>query len=404
MTKADLILGAQWGDEGKGKMVDLLAKEYDFVVRFGGGHNAGHTIVANGKKYALHSIPSGILYEKCKNVIANGVVLNPSALLEEMAQFGGVEALKERLFISHNAHLILPYHESLDKLKERSAKIGTTGKGIGPAYADKISRSGFLAIDLQKPKELCEKILAKYSELGELYSADSMYFKAPNKNELLELLESYKSALGGFLCDCSELLWEALERDKKVLLEGAQGSMLDIDHGTYPFVTSSNTTAGGACTGTGLPPSSIGRVIGISKAYCTRVGNGPFPTEQDNQIGENLRQKGGEFGVTTGRARRCGWLDAVALKRACKLSGISEIALMKLDVLDGFERVCVGVSYGENGCKYREFSGWENSAGVREFSKLPQKAQDYIKALEEIIGVKISMISTSAEREDTIFK
>ena len=413
-TKADLIVGIQWGDEGKGKMVDLLAQNYDYVVRYQGGHNAGHTIVVEGKKYALHLIPSGILYPKCKNIIGNGVVISPSALIEEMQQFSELEG---RLFISTKAHLILPYHEFLDKLSEKRAKkaIGTTGKGIGPAYTDKIARKGFRVGDLRDTQSLCEKIL----ELMEEKDIINLGGEIPTKEALKATLDSYAQALLPFIANTTDMLWKAMDRGEKILCEGAQGSMLDIDHGTYPFVTSSTTTASGACSGTGISPRELGDVIGITKAYCTRVGNGPFVTEEEGEIGETLRQKGGEFGVTTGRARRCGWLDAVAVKYACRLNGVNALAMMKLDVLDGFDEVKVCVQYQDkNGnvlesfhfdfegiCSiYKTFKGWDKAAGIREFDALPKEAQEYILELEKFIGVKFTMISTSPDRNDTIFR
>ena len=274
MAKADLIVGIQWGDEGKGKMVDMLACNYDYVVRYQGGHNAGHTIVVNDAKYALHLIPSGILYDKCKNIIGNGVVINPQALIDEMKQF---KNLKDRLFISSKAHLILPYHEGLDKLKE-SAKdaIGTTKKGIGPAYTDKVSREGLRIGELRDIESLCDKILNKYED----NNFKNINTKIPSRESLLQELEGYARELVPFITDTTTMLWEALDRGEKILCEGAQGSMLDVDFGTYPFVTSSNTIAAGACSGTGIAPRYLGDVIGIMKAYCTRVGNGPFPTEE----------------------------------------------------------------------------------------------------------------------------
>lgn len=413
MAKADLIVGIQWGDEGKGKMVDMLACNYDYVVRYQGGHNAGHTIVVNGTKYALHLIPSGILYDKCKNIIGNGVVINPQALIDEMKQFKNLEG---RLFISSKAHLILPYHEGLDKLKE-SAKdaIGTTKKGIGPAYTDKVSREGFRIGELRDVESLCEKILNKYKN----NNFKNINTNTPSRESLLQELEGYARELAPFITDTTTMLWEALDRGEKILCEGAQGSMLDVDFGTYPFVTSSNTIAAGACSGTGIAPRYLGDVIGIMKAYCTRVGNGPFPTEEIGEMGEYLREKGGEFGVTTGRARRCGWLDAVLVKYACKLNGANKLAVMKLDVLDGLDTIKVCVGYEDDkGNKlescfddlslakpiYREFKGWDKTAGIREFESLPKEAQAYILELEKIIGVKIEMISTSPDRLDTIIR
>lgn len=418
MSKADLIVGIQWGDEGKGKMVDLLARNYDYVVRYQGGHNAGHTIVVDGKKYALHLIPSGVLYPQCKNIIGNGVVISPSALIEEMEQFkemyGGLQG---RLFISTKAHLILPYHEMLDKLNEQQAKqaIGTTCKGIGPTYTDKVSRKGIRIEELKDTKTLAKKVLEKLEELA------SRGFKTeiPTLESLERELESYAKVLLPFLANTTNMLWQAMDKGEKILCEGAQGSMLDIDFGTYPFVTSSTTISAGACSGTGIAPRELGEVIGIIKAYCTRVGNGPFPTEETGNIGENLRNKGSEFGVTTGRARRCGWLDAMAVKYACRLNGASALAMMKLDVLDGFEEIKVCIAYeNERGERleefpssltnikpiYQTFQGWDKTACIREFDKLPQNAKDYILALEKFIGVKIKMISTSPDRNDTIFR
>lgn len=418
MSKADLIVGIQWGDEGKGKMVDLLARNYDYVVRYQGGHNAGHTIVVDGKKYALHLIPSGVLYPQCKNIIGNGVVISPSALIEEMEQFkemyGGLQG---RLFISTKAHLILPYHEMLDKLSEQQAKqaIGTTCKGIGPTYTDKVSRKGIRIEELKDTKTLAKKVLEKLEELA------NRGFKTeiPTLESLERELESYAKALLPFLANTTNMLWQAMDKGEKILCEGAQGSMLDIDFGTYPFVTSSTTISAGACSGTGIAPRELGEVIGIIKAYCTRVGNGPFPTEDTGSIGENLRNKGSEFGVTTGRARRCGWLDAMAVKYACRLNGASALAMMKLDVLDGFEEIKVCIAYeNEKGERleefpssltnikpiYQTFQGWDKTACIREFDKLPQNAKDYILALEKFIGVKIKMISTSPDRNDTIFR
>ncbi len=413
-TKADLIVGIQWGDEGKGKIVDLLAQNYDYVVRYQGGHNAGHTIVVDGKKYALHLMPSGILYPKCKNIIGNGVVISPSDLIKEMGQF---KDLENRFFISQKAHLILPFHNFLDKLHEKNAKkaIGTTGKGIGPAYTDKIARRGIRIEELVNTTSLCQKILEQIVQRD----LQNFGFEIPKKEVLQSQLDFYAQSLLPFLANTTHLLWEAMDRGEKILCEGAQGSMLDIDHGTYPFVTSSTTTAAGACSGSGIAPRELGEVIGVMKAYCTRVGNGPFPTEEEGEIGALLQQKGGEFGTTTGRARRCGWLDAMAVKYACRLNGVSALAMMKLDVLDGFKEVKVCVGYRDKQGKvleaypsdisevkplYKAFEGWDKTAGVRDFEKLPKNAKNYIFALEEFLGVKIAMISTSPDRHDTILR
>lgn len=418
MSKADLIVGIQWGDEGKGKMVDLLARNYDYVVRYQGGHNAGHTIVVEGKKYALHLIPSGILYPACKNIIGNGVVISPKALIEEMQQFENLHGgLQGRFFISTKAHLILSYHEILDKMSEKSAKIaiGTTGKGIGPAYTDKVARSGIRVEELKNTESLSQKVLEKLQNLAQ----KGLEISLPTQAELKAELDLYANTLLPYATNTTAMLWKAMDKNEKILCEGAQGSMLDIDFGTYPFVTSSTTIAAGACSGTGIAPNELGKVIGITKAYCTRVGNGPFPTEEEGEIGETLRTKGGEFGVTTGRARRCGWLDAMAVKYACRINGVSALAMMKLDVLDGFEaiKVCVGYTDAQGNPLedfpsditqvkpiYQNFQGWDKTAGVREFSDLPKNAQEYILALEKFIGVKIAMISTSPDRNDTIFR
>lgn len=411
---ADLIVGIQWGDEGKGKIVDALAGGYDYVVRYQGGHNAGHTIVVDSKKIALHLLPSGILYPQCKNVIGNGVVINLEALLKEMSAF---ENLQGRLFISDKAHIILPYHEILDKAKEKSkntSAIGTTGKGIGPCYGDKVSRNGVRLMDLKHPHILKAKIESIYQQAQ--YAASLYGAELPSVENVLSHLESLREQILPFVTDTTQLLWEAQKKGEKILCEGAQGSMLDIDHGTYPYVTSSSTIAAGACSGSGLAPRDIHKVIGIAKAYCTRVGNGVFPTEELGQIGERLREAGGEFGTTTGRARRCGWFDAVAVRYACALNGCESLSIMKLDVLDGFRRIKVCVGYEYEGKEigyiptdyecvkpiYREFEGWDKTCGIREFNALPIQAQTYIKELEKIIGVKISMVSTSPEREDTI--
>jgi len=414
--KASLVVGLQWGDEGKGKIVDNLAQEVDYVCRFAGGHNAGHTIVANGKKYALHLVPSGILNKKAINIVGNGVVLSPKDFIKELEQF---DELEGRIFISDKAHLLLPYHAEIDKARERlkgDKAIGTTGKGIGPAYGDKITRVGHRVGELLNPKKLTQDIMNYFAINKPIF--DAMGVETPNETELLEELEEYSKALKPFITDTTLMVWEALDKNKKILLEGAQGTMLDIDHGTYPYVTSSTTISAGACSGLGIAPHTIGEVIGIAKAYCTRVGNGPFPSEDLGEAGEYLRQKGHEFGTTTGRPRRCGWFDAVAMRHAVRLNGVSKIALMKLDVLDGLDevKVCVGyeidgkevdyVPYSLEGAKpiYKSFKGWEKSEGIKEFDKLPKEAREYIKALEDLSGAKIGMISTSPDRDDTIIR
>lgn len=413
---ADLVVGIQWGDEGKGKIVDALAKTYDYVVRYQGGHNAGHTIVVNGQKIALHLIPSGILYPHCKNVIGNGVVIDPSALLRELEPFTNLQG---RLFISDKAHIILPYHSVLDKAKELSKKdkaIGTTGKGIGPAYTDKIARNGIRMVDLRSFGALEQKVTNAIDDMQILQ--ERYAFTLPSVDSVMSALESSAKVLLPFVCDTTQFLWKAQEEGKKILCEGAQGSMLDIDHGTYPFVTSSSTTASGACSGTGLAPRDLKEVIGVAKAYCTRVGNGVFPTEDFGNEGEYMRQKGAEFGTTTGRSRRCGWFDAVAVKYACRLNGCTKLGIMKMDVLDGLDTIKVCTAYKYKGETityiptdyenvkpiYTEFAGWESVANIRDESRLPKNAKAYIDFLEQYIGVKISLISTSPEREDVIVR
>ncbi|MEK6658621.1 MAG: adenylosuccinate synthase [Campylobacterota bacterium] len=413
--KADLVVGIQWGDEGKGKIVDRLAKEYDFVCRSQGGHNAGHTIWVDGTRYALHLIPSGVLNPAAINIIGNGVVLSPSSIIKEMQQFDNLEG---RLFISDKAHLNLPYHSLIDQAREKlkgEKAIGTTGKGIGPSYSDKINRIGFRVGELLSPAKLCDSIMDYFEQNRAIF--DILDVKTPSKSELLSELEEYKAKLASFITDTTQMLWKVLDEDgKRVLLEGAQGTMLDIDHGTYPFVTSSSTVSAGACTGLGLNPKDIGKVTGIVKAYCTRVGNGPFPSEDLGEEGKKIRENGHEFGTTTGRPRRCGWFDAVACRYASRLNGCDELALMKLDVLDGFSEVKVCVAYELDGMQidylpenldsvkpiYKSFKGWDKSKGARKFEDLPKEAQDYIKAIEEITKTKVGIISTSPERDDTI--
>jgi adenylosuccinate synthase len=416
MSKADVVVGIQWGDEGKGKIVDKLAQEYDMVCRSQGGHNAGHTIWVDGTKYALHLIPSGILNPEAVNVIGNGVVLNPPSIIKEMEQFDNLEG---RIYISDKAHLNLPYHSLIDiareKLKGDNA-IGTTGKGIGPAYADKINRVGQRAGELLNPEKLCENIMAYFTENRVIFEA--LEVAIPNESELMSELKEYSEKLSPFITNTTNMVWDALDKDKKVLLEGAQGTLLDIDHGTYPFVTSSNTVSAGACSGLGLSPKDMGTVTGIVKAYCTRVGNGPFPSEDFTEAGERMADVGKEFGTTTGRKRRCGWFDAVSVKYASRLNGCDQLSLMKLDVLDGFEKIKICTGYEVNGevidympsnmddvkPVYEEIDGWDSVVGCREFDKLPATAKQYIERIEELTKTKVGIISTSPEREDTIIR
>lgn len=416
MTKADLIVGIQWGDEGKGKIVDMLSQNYDLVCRSGGGHNAGHTIWVDGVKYALHLVPSGILHPNIINIIGNGVVVNPEVLIKEMAQF---ENLKGRFYISDRAHLNLAYHSLIDQAKERlkgDKAIGTTGKGIGPAYADKISRTGHRVGELLDPELLSANLMNDF-EANRVY-LDALGVKIPSKDEIYQELKGFKEALAPYIADTTQILWKAMDENKKILLEGAQGTLLDIDHGTYPYVTSSNTISAGACTGLGLSPKSIGDVIGILKAYTTRVGNGAFPTEDHGVDGQTMCEVGKEYGTTTGRRRRCGWLDAVAVRYASRLNGVDSYALMKLDVLDGFKTIKICKAYEYNGKLidympanldevtpvYEELEGWDSISGIKSYDELPQNAKKYIERIEELTGVRVSIVSTSPERSDTILR
>lgn len=416
MSKADLIVGIQWGDEGKGKMVDMLAQNYDMVCRSQGGHNAGHTIWVDGVRHALHLIPSGVLNPEAINIIGNGVVLSPESIIKEMEQFSNLEG---RLFISDKAHLNLPYHALIDQAKERlkgDKAIGTTGKGIGPAYAEKISRTGFRVGELLNPSKLTVSIIEFFEQNKAIF--DVLEIDTPNEKELLELLESYKKELAPLIANTTIMVWDAIDADKKILLEGAQGTLLDIDHGTYPYVTSSSTVSAGACTGLGISPKDIGQVTGIVKAYTTRVGNGPFPSEDFTDEGQKIADIGKEVGVTTGRGRRCGWFDAIAVKHAARLNGCDQLSLMKLDVLDGFPKIKICVAYDLNGERidympsdldnvkpiYEEFDGWDKVEGVREYDALPENAKKYIEKIEEVTSVKVGIVSTSPERADTIIR
>ena len=416
MTKADLIVGIQWGDEGKGKIVDMLSQNYDLVCRSGGGHNAGHTIWVDGVKYALHLVPSGILHPNIINIIGNGVVVNPEVLIKEMAQFKNLEG---RFYISDRAHLNLAYHSLIDQAKERlkgDKAIGTTGKGIGPAYADKISRTGHRVGELLDPELLSANLMNDF-EANRVY-LDALGVKIPSKDEIYQELKGFKEVLAPYIADTTQILWKAMDENKKILLEGAQGTLLDIDHGTYPYVTSSNTISAGACTGLGLSPKSIGNVIGILKAYTTRVGNGAFPTEDHGDDGNTMCEVGKEYGTTTGRRRRCGWLDAVAVRYASRLNGVDSYALMKLDVLDGFKTIKICKAYEYNGKLidympanldevtpvYEELEGWDSISGIKSYDELPQNAKKYIERIEELTGVRVSIVSTSPERSDTILR
>jgi adenylosuccinate synthase len=419
---AIVLLGAQWGDEGKGKATDILGDRVDYVVRYQGGNNAGHTVVIGDQKYALHLLPSGILSPNVIPVIGNGVVIDPAVLLEEIKGLNERGIDTSKLIISSNAHLITPYHRTIDKVSERflgKAKIGTTGRGIGPAYADKISRIGIRVQDL-----FDESILQKKLE-GALKDKNQVLTKVFNRkdmqvSEILEEYLGYAEVLRPYIADTALLLNQALEQGKTVLLEGSQGTLLDVDHGTYPFVTSSNPTAGGACTGSGIGPTKIERVIGIVKAYTTRVGSGPFPTELENEDGEKLRTIGHEYGTTTGRNRRCGWYDAPIARFAVRINGLTDFFLTKLDVLTGWEKIPVCVAYEIDGKRveeipssqtdfhhalpiYEYLPGWtEDISKARKLSDLPKNAQDYIAFLEEISGAPMSAIGVGPGRDETI--
>ncbi|MBB1246364.1 adenylosuccinate synthase [Streptomyces durbertensis] len=417
-----VLLGAQWGDEGKGKATDLLGGSVDYVVRFQGGNNAGHTVVVGDQKYALHLLPSGILSPTCTPVIGNGVVVDPSVLLSELAGLNERGVDTSKLLISGNAHLITPYHTEVDKVTERflgKRKIGTTGRGIGPTYADKINRVGIRVQDLFDESILLQKVEAsldfKNQVLAKLYNRRSI-----KPEQVVENLLGYADQLRDYVCDTTLVLNNALDDGKVVLFEGGQGTLLDVDHGTYPFVTSSNPTAGGACTGAGVGPTRINRVIGILKAYTTRVGAGPFPTELFDADGEALRTIGGEKGVTTGRDRRCGWFDAVIARYATRVNGLTDFFLTKLDVLTGWERIPVCVAYEIDGKRVEELPysqtdfhhakpiyeflpGWsEDITKAKTFADLPKNAQGYVKALEEMSGAPISAIGVGPGRDETI--
>jgi adenylosuccinate synthase len=417
-----VLVGAQWGDEGKGKATDLLGGSVDYVVRYQGGNNAGHTVVIGDQSYALHLLPSGILTPGCVPVIGNGVVIDPAVLLQELDGLNARGVDTSRLLISANAHLITPYHRTVDKVTERflgNNRIGTTGRGIGPTYADKISRIGIRVQDLFDPGILAKKVEAA------LHDRNQMLVKLYNRraiqaDAIVEEYLGYAERLRPYVTDTSLLLNKALDEGKVVLLEGSQGTLLDVDHGTYPFVTSSNPTSGGACAGSGIGPTKISRSIGILKAYTTRVGAGPFPTELFDADGAALRSKGHERGVTTGRDRRCGWFDAVIARYATRVNGLTDFFLTKLDILTGWEQVPVCVAYDVDGVRHDELPmtqtdfhhakpiyeflpGWdEDITKAREFSDLPANAQSYVRTLEQMSGAPISAIGVGPARDATI--
>lgn len=421
---AIVVLGAQWGDEGKGKATDLLATTdpIDYVVRTSGGHNAGHTIVVNGEKFATHLLPSGILTPGATSVIGNGVVVSPQALFEELAEFESRNVELGRLVISANAHIIASYHGVIDKVSERflgKNQIGTTGRGIGPAYADKVNRVGIRVSDLFDEELLRTKVEAALDLRNHLLT--KVYNRrAIEVDAVVEELLAYTDRLRPMVADTSLMLNRALDEGKTVLFEGAQATMLDVDHGTYPFVTSSSPIAGGVCTGAGVGPTRIDRVIGVIKAYTTRVGSGPFPSELFDEDGEALQRIGGEIGVSTGRKRRCGWYDAVIARYSARINGLTEFFLTKLDVLDNWDRIPVCVAYEIDGVRHEEmpmtqseflrakpiyeyFDGWcEDISGCRDFDDLPKNAQVYVKALEEISGARFWGVGVGPGREQTV--
>jgi adenylosuccinate synthase len=421
---AVVLIGAQWGDEGKGKITDFLAEKASMIVRSQGGNNAGHTVVVDGEEFKLHLIPSGILYSEKTCVIANGVVIDPAVLIGELDHLieRGVKVAK--LLISGNAHVIMPYHRLLDGLEENARgdnKIGTTKRGIGPAYMDKTARTGIRMSELIDPEEFAAKLRRNLAEkntlITKVYGAEPLEFE-----EIYQEYEGYAARLREYVTDTSLAIAQTMVKGSKVLFEGAQGTLLDLDHGTYPFVTSSYPIAGGACTGAGVGPTTIDRVVAVLKAYTTRVGEGPFPTELTDEIGQKIQKVGCEFGTTTGRARRCGWFDAVIARYAVRINGISDFALTKLDVLTGLETLKICVGYNVRGeridefpqsqkiltqCEpiYEEMPGWqEDITSVKKFEDLPKNAQNYVRRLEELSGVQTTIVAVGPGREQTIVR
>ena len=419
-----VVVGTQWGDEGKGKVVDLLASSADIVVRFQGGNNAGHTLVVNGEKTICHLIPSGILHEDKKCLIGNGVVVDPAVLLEEMNDLEkrGISVTPERLSLSEKAHIVMPYHKAIDLAREAakgSGKLGTTGRGIGPCYEDKVARIGIRAVDLLEPDTLEAKIRTNLKEknfyLEKFLKAEPLEFQP-----IYEKYSSMAEILAPFIADVSQEIDQAIKVGKTILFEGAQGTHLDVDHGTYPFVTSSNPISGTVCTGAGVGPDKLHHVVGIVKAYTTRVGAGPFPTELLDETGDYIQERGAEFGATTGRRRRCGWLDLVVVRDSVRLNGLTSLSITKLDVLTGLERVKVCVGYELDGrriesrpaslkklarCKplYEDLPGWkEDISSAKAVKDLPPQARNYLKVIEERTAVPFSLVSVGAGREETI--
>lgn len=418
-----VIVGTQWGDEGKGKIIDILSSQVDYIVRYQGGSNAGHTVVVDGKEYIFHLIPSGILHRNKICCIGNGVAIDPESLIKEIRDLSAADiSIGNRLKISSLAHLILPYHKVLDKLREskRTHRIGTTGRGIGPCYSDKINRCGIRMIDLLNPRIFREKLKDNLKEKNEIFKK---VFRHPgfSFDSIYKKYLRFGKVVSPYICNTAKILNKAIEKKKDILFEGAQGTFLDIDFGTYPFVTSSSATSGGSCIGTGVPPTKIDKVIGVVKAYTTRVGEGPFPTEFPKVFGKFIREKGHEFGATTGRPRRCGWFDSVMVKEAVLLNGISELALTKLDVLDGLKSIKIATAYKYKGKIFKEFpsdfevlskskpvykevSGWSKIDNkINCYKELPLNAKIYISVLKDLLKVNFSIISIGSSREETIF-
>jgi adenylosuccinate synthase len=415
------VIGAQWGDEGKGKIVDLLTPHFQIVARYQGGHNAGHTVLVGGTRFVLHLIPSGILHPGVRCVIGNGVVVDPDALFQEietLAEYG--IQVGDRLVISDKAHVILPYHRDLDLLNEArrgDRKIGTTSRGIGPAYEDKVGRRGLRIGDLFEATSLAEQVRENVHARNRLVGDSALEWRP-----LVDHLMAHGERMRPWVADVSVYLAEAMARGERIMFEGAQGTLLDIDHGTYPYVTSSNSTVGGACTGLGVPPRAVSGVLGVAKAYTTRVGGGPLPTELTGPMAERLRETGQEYGASTGRPRRCGWYDAVTVRYSVRVNGLDSLALTKLDVLDGLPQIHVCTSYQSGDrvltefpgdirvlatCRpiYETLPGWSSpTRGVRRFEELPAEARAYVRRLEELSGVPVGIVSTGSEREDTVFR
>ncbi len=419
---ATIVLGAQWGDEGKGRVVDHFSKKADYVVRYQGGNNAGHTIVVEDQRLALSLIPSGILYPSCVPVIASGTVIDPKVLLDEMEMVAGRGLDPSRVRLSSSAHLIMPYHRKLDAAIERylgENQIGTTKKGIGPAYTDKYSRVGIRIQDLFDPKIFAEKVEAALEDKNKILPR--VYNTLPmDADEIVDEYLGYAEQLAPHVTDTSLLLWNAINDGSEVLFEGAQGTLLDVDHGTYPFVTSSNPTAGGALVGSGVGPKAIDEIVGVAKAYISRVGTGPFPTELRDEIGDTMIELGGEYGTVTGRRRRCGWLDLLALRYAARVNSLTKLFLTKMDILSAFDTIKAATSYRSRGERYDEFpaqqsvlyhcepdyvemAGWkEDITGVREYHDLPDEARAYVEYIEEVVGVPVGWVSVGPERSQLI--